>query len=293
MTQRICMHLPNSSKLFLALFVLSATCSDPTAPGEPTERLAFASTRAEGDWEIWSANPDGTEPRRLTTSPGVDIQPAYSTDRGRIAFYSEREPRGIYIMNADGTNPTFLCTITNGAEHLDWSPDDRFIVFQGSIYYETGSGIYVADVSTGELTLIRRDALAPDWSPDGSQIAFNEGLVGSIYVMNPDGSGVRELVTVGVDPAWSPDGSQIAFVNRSNGIDNISVASLAGGTDIRVVNSANVAGADDQGPIWSRNGSRIAFTRTLSTADIWTVRPDGSGLHQVTSGNAVNGGVAW
>jgi len=58
----------------------------------------------------------------------------------------------------------------------------------------------------------------PDWSPDGSKIAYQSYATGNgdIYVMNPDGTGQTRLTT---DPAkelggaWSPDGTKIAFLS--------------------------------------------------------------------------------
>lgn len=81
--------------------------------------------------------PDGSRPMRLTTSPGVDIQPSLSSDRRFIAFFCGRMPTGIYIMSADGTALRLLCPVENAAAHLDWSPDDRFIVYQD---FRTGVG---------------------------------------------------------------------------------------------------------------------------------------------------------
>ena len=57
---------------------------------------------------------------------------------------------------------------------------------------------------------------SPDWSPDGSQIAFtsdrvNNGL--SLFAMDADGANVRQLTEGPFDvvPKWSPDGKRIAF----------------------------------------------------------------------------------
>jgi len=62
-----------------------------------------------------------------------------------------------------------------------------------------------------------RKGQVPDWSPDGSKIAYQGETTGNgdIYVMNADGSGQTQLTTAPqreFGTAWSPDGSQIAFV---------------------------------------------------------------------------------
>jgi TolB protein len=58
----------------------------------------------------------------------------------------------------------------------------------------------------------------PDWSPDGTKIAFMSGNANQpidVYAVNSDGSGVTQLTSGGLNyyPNWSPDGHQIAFVS--------------------------------------------------------------------------------
>src|SRR5215207_9467424 len=88
----------------LALPLLAACGDDddsPTGAGGNSSRLAFASDR-DGNLEIYSANADGSDVTRLTTSAGDDSDASWSTT-GRIAFTSVRDGNSeIYSMNADG-----------------------------------------------------------------------------------------------------------------------------------------------------------------------------------------------
>jgi TolB protein len=145
-------------------------------------------------------------------------------------------------------------------------------------------------------------AAEPRWSPDGSRIAFvtsppgyltrNAGD-GDIYVMDADGTGVRQL-TQGSDassPAWSPDGSQIAFV-RNQGLELVVMD--ADGSNEQVIASRR---GYYQWPAWSPDGRSIAYQSTIAVGDeftaIFTIQPDGTGERQLTDGSASEGFPAW
>ena len=91
----------------------------------------------------------------------------------------------------------------------------------------------------------------PDWSPDGTRIAFESNRDGNweIYVMNHDGSDVQRLTDdPGNDlmPAWSPDGSLLAFQTDRDGNWEIYLMSADGSNPIRVTNND----WKDSEPVW-------------------------------------------
>ena len=135
------------------------------------------------------------------------------------------------------------------------------------------------------------------WSPDGSRIAFDKVLQVTgdvvtekgIFLMNPDGTGVQQLTSGGIDhgPVWSPDGTALAFSRCFDDICSESELYLvnADGTGLHSVSGA-APGFDDT-PRWSADGRSIAFVTsrnvgTDNTVDIYTVRPDGTGLARRT-----------
>ncbi|HEX4588492.1 MAG TPA: biopolymer transporter Tol, partial [Gemmataceae bacterium] len=82
--------------------------------------------------DIFEANPDGTELKRLTDSPGYDAEGSYSPDGKQIVFCSQRTgDLQLWIMNADGSNPRQLTTAKgcyNGGPFF--SPDGKRVIFR-------------------------------------------------------------------------------------------------------------------------------------------------------------------
>jgi hypothetical protein len=129
---------------------------------------------------------------------------------------------------------------------------------------------------------------APDWSPDGTQIAYVSS--GDVYVANADGSGVRPFAA-GLRaenyPAWSPDGRSIAYT-----IGNaLYVRALDGDATRRIARD----GVEILGPTWSPNGERIAYgvDRADQTAHIWVVPARGGRPQAMTSGDVRDLDPAW
>jgi Tol biopolymer transport system component len=117
-------------------------------------------------------------------------------------------------------------------------------------------------------------ALEPDYSPDGTTIAFRSGRVagGEIYTVNVDGTGFNQLTSNSFKdytPAWSPDGSMIAFASNRNDPDPATCVGLFGGCiiDIFVMPATGgspvqvtFGGGTKQFPQFSPDGRSIAFT---------------------------------
>lgn len=142
----------------------------------------------------------------------------------------------------------------------------------------------------------------PDWSPDGTRIAFecyqdddyrSLGKVtnrpisevyypGDICVMNADGSGFERLTGDegdDADPAWSPDGREIAYTSYRDKQRDIYVMN-ADGSGVRRVTSDSY---NDYGPTWSPDGTKIAFSSLRDGhRHIYSINADGSGEVQIT-----------
>ena len=168
-----------------------------------------------GNFDIYTANADGSDPERLTHDQ-VDSQPVWSPDGARIAYVRGRQ---IWIMDADGSEAH---SVHQGGDigFPSWSPDGSEIAFVS--INDTNADIYVMKPDGSDVRRLTDDPShedRPAWSPDGRSIAFtSEGGTRDpgIYTAAPDGTGVSELLS-DPDPAnlgfaWSPDGASMAVV---------------------------------------------------------------------------------
>jgi TolB protein len=184
---------------------------DPSWSPDGT-RIAFRRERS-GEPEIWIMNADGTEQRRLTDG----LSPAWSPDGSLIAFAGPSGSSGIItVIRPNGTGRRTL-PHTEGGEYPSWSPDGTRIVFNSNL---TGDHLmYVAQADGSRVVgpVGGGEGWQVDWSPDGRFILFTSNRdhpdnYTDVYVMRPDGSGVRRLTHQrAYTPAWSPDGEHIVF----------------------------------------------------------------------------------
>jgi TolB protein len=176
----------------------------------------------------------GNREHLCDTAPEGD---AWSPDGKRIAFVQVCFDRkvnfvggGIWTINADGTDARQVTKITAADQIEDhrvgWSPDGKSLTFNriDDATSPERNAVFTIGVDGKNLYQVTPwsvDANDPDWSPDGSLIAFSASAEPSptqnIYTVRPDGTGLTELTTYNLKnqatfpPTWSPDGSQILF----------------------------------------------------------------------------------
>ncbi|HUT62516.1 MAG TPA: Tol-Pal system beta propeller repeat protein TolB, partial [Anaerolineae bacterium] len=177
----------------------------------------------DGNAEIYTYRISGREIRRLTNNPRIDSSPSWSPDGSKMAFTSDRTGNPlVYIMNSDGSNQHRLTSTPNAYEDSPcWSPrGDRIAFVMMSDY---GFDIAITSPSGADvfmLTYGQGSNENPHWSPDGLRIVFSSDRTGikNLYIMNWDGSNVRNLTTDGINysPAWAPanSGNEIRLSSR-------------------------------------------------------------------------------
>lgn len=249
-----------------------------------------------GNFDIYTANADGTDPTRLTFEQ-VDHNPVWSPDGTRIAYVHGWDDQQIWVMNVDGSDPHQLTDRKGPNLFPSWSPDGTkiaFVSFDGS-----NSDIYVMNADGSDIRRLTDDSAhedQPAWSPDGRRIAFTSEGAGDpgIYAMSPDRTGVTQLLH-DPDPAnlgfaWSPDGKKMAVVSiRGPGNDrNVYVLDFATGELTSIGEPGSWYGPSWQSlpaPSASPTPSEPTATPTLSNV----VLPDGLGASRI----AIGEGAVW
>jgi Tol biopolymer transport system component len=179
-----------------------------------------------GDEDIFLLRVGGENAVNLTaTFASNDFDPAFSPDGERIAFGSDREGGGLFVMGATGESPR---KIASEGAHPSWSPDGRKIVYSterviNPLSRSTIAALWVVDVASGEKKRIYDgDAVQPAWSPSGKRIAFfavAEGQrdLGTIPADGGTMTAVTHDAPADWDPFWSPDDRWLYFFSDRRG----------------------------------------------------------------------------
>lgn len=265
-------------KLYAFAFLL-ALCTPLTAVGREARlvryphynhgRITFTYLA-----DIWTADEDGKNVKRVTANKARDVYPRFSPDGKWIAFSSDRNGNfDVFIVASEGGNPRQLTFHSADDTVLGWSPDSREVLFASSRGDDFMAKLYTVSTEGG----MERNAGADMgvnacYSPDGKKLAINRK--GQVYwrkyyrgAMNTDIT-VMDIASKkfidltdfdGVDswPMWGTDG-YIYFVSdrEGNGLTNIWRVAEAGGKAERVT---SFKAGDVRFPAISADGKVIVF----------------------------------
>ncbi|MDI5981714.1 amidohydrolase family protein [Amycolatopsis magusensis] len=228
--------------------------------------------------------------------------PVVSPDGKQLAF---RALNALYLAPTGGGRPQRLTEDQYFSSDPDFSPDGRTLVYASD---RLGTAdLWLRDLASGQdtvLTALPGAQVAPRWSPDGGRIAYTD-QDGALWTLDVATKEVRQLTPalfMPGRPSWSADGSTIAlaavkpFSKRfREGTSQILTVPVAGGelTYTEPMPFRSLATRGDDGPLFSPDGKRLAFT-VESTA--WVVPVDGKGTFlgepvQVT--REVTDSLAW
>jgi TolB protein len=159
----------------------------------PDGRVVLHHTLAIGQTRTYLAAADGSGVTPMFDRVG-DHSPAWSPDGSRIAFISDRDgAQRVYVMNADGS----------GVRRVSSLGGEDFLAHPWSIAENDHS----------------------PWSPDGRSLVFTnvQGNLSSLYIVAPDGSGLRRLTDPQLNAAfngWSRSGGRIAFSGSAGALNS-------------------------------------------------------------------------
>lgn len=299
--------------LAVAMALAGAVMTGPAGAVVPGRngRIVFARCvwRSSCGWELIAANPDDTGEVVLAGPYPRDAWDDHfianwSPDGTKVVFMVYQ---GIWEVNADGSNLHLVWSPPNDGTGLDdgpsFTPDGTRIVFTRCCPEATGYSLWSINADGTGLRDITSEPFVngdgpshnlPQVSPNGKKIVFHRcvpddspwGCTSQIAVVNMNGSNMRLLTPPSMNAQlanWSPDSKTIVFrFNTAEGPTGIGTIN-ADGTGLRELTFGTRS--YDDSPAFSPDGTRIMFARAPTTGggfDLFTMRPDGSRVTQVT-----------
>ena len=265
-------------------------------------KLLLTSVRT-GDTEVFIVDPETGDAFNVTKAPKSEERyPCWSPDGKRVAFISDRNSAtNLYVANADGSNLKRIITSPAVCYMPSWqkTPKGERIVFgmhgdkpEMASVKPDGSGLQMLG-----------EGHDPTLSPDGRQICYTGHAGGgvTVFVMNPDGSGKRQVVKdiskVGATfPNWSPDSKQLTYSFPVGDALELFIINADGSGNRQLTRLGKVCTPS----AWSPDGQWISFRYTderywsnkervlkvyaekpPDKRPVWVIRPDGSAAHVI------------
>ena len=169
---------------------------------------------------------------------------------------------------------------------------------RAALVVNSGGQLYRVPVAGGEMVHVPTEGLANlnndhGVSPDGSRLVVSDNIgrgASVIYTLAPEGGAVTRVTDApgAYWHGWSPDGGTLAFCGLRNGRFDIYTVPVGGGAEVQLTGIGGDEGHND-GPDYAPDGRWIWFNSDRTGhAQIWKVRPDGSGAVQVFEDDRVN-----
>lgn len=234
-------------------------------PAITANRVAFAYAN-----DIWVANLDGSDVRRLTVHPGVESNPRFSTDGKWLAFSGEYDGNtDVFVVAAEGGVPTRLTWHPGVDQVIGFTPDGTSVLFtsQREVYTQRYAQFFTVPVSGGAASKLPiPNGVKAAYSPDGSKMvylplseAFTEwkhyrgGTASRLLIFDTRNFAVEQIPQPkdranDTDPMWI--GERIYFLSDRSGEFNLfsfdwkskDVRQLTRFTDFPIVNATAGAG---------------------------------------------------
>jgi Tol biopolymer transport system component len=167
------------------------------------QRLVFASERT-GRAELFTVSPAGEDLNQLTTSAGTQLEmpdPTWSPDGLRVAFLRFDVTCRLYTLFVTTVSSRETLELGRCTRSFQWSPHGQMIAWSQSTQDDSGE-VYIAQADGTSVVNLSRHAAddrRPQWSPDGSRVAFSSDRTGRVrvFVANVSGSGTDQMALPG------------------------------------------------------------------------------------------------
>lgn len=241
-----------------------------------------------GKRDIYSQRLGGKNEVNLTKNFKKDsTMPVFSPDGKLIAFRSDEQGGGIFLMEETGEN---VRKIADFGFHPSWSPDGKQIAVSDkaaavhTAHFTPNSSLSIIDVASGDKKTVdtKGDAIMPSWSPNGKRIAYwfiANGKSGEIATVSIDGSDLKVITNDNFsdwNPVWSPDGKYLYFASDRGGnmsfwriLVDENTGSFSGTTELVATPSKYCRHIT-----FSRNGKQLAYIRYESKSNLQTLSFD-------------------
>jgi TolB protein len=270
----------------------------------PSGEIAFFRRDTKGQGVCYASGKSGPTGDNLRS-------PSWSPDGARVVYSrytSKRDPEPTKLWSR---NPNYELFATTWFPAYDATGEHLAVAKQNAETKTTS--LYIVDEGKPARPILEKKDLIlfPNWSPDGRQILFGIGQFtafldfaaggkkpipalnggAQIGAVNADGSNFH-LVTSGESnnafPSFAPDGKHIVYRTVSPDGEGLRVMNLE---DHSV---AVLTKSYDNFPVWSPRGDLIAFVRQLDgNFEVFTIRPDGKDVRQLTSVRGNEAHLAW
>ena len=249
---------------------------------------------------------DGQPPSATTPQEAAPVACEVLPDmpQGRIVYTQVRDDgsTAVYLMKPDGTDRRCLVDTAGPDTSPAWSPDGRWVAFQGGTAEQQDLFVVRAD-GTGlrQLTDTPDWEQRPVWSPDGQRIAYGRSRIQdeppwSLRVMAVDGSDDSAILPSGRGIVWaemrdwSPDGRTLLIAtDNGGGLDLVRMD--PDGTHLRRLRSE--PGDFGSGAVYSPDGSMLAFQADLGGGCLYVSDPEAQRLIRLTKGCSTGVTLTW
>ncbi|MBT7805708.1 S9 family peptidase [Candidatus Poribacteria bacterium] len=264
--------------------------------------IAFVSRRANDVAQVWAIRVDGGEAWALTDSKTTVSNPRWSPEGDRIAYTAAAKSTDDERRRKTARDDPIVVGVDDSTPARLWVVDVQLDADEAPVEFDPpddGGGGPKATMQTADDGHVTE----PEWSPDGSRIAFvasptpkaDDTMFASVIrVLDVDGGSTRPLTALGggeTCPRWSPDGHEIAFLHSPEGYGqkDLYVVGVDGGEPLCLTSALD---RTFDNPRWLGSGLEVLFEARMGVErQLYAVPRVGGDLRRLTTASAVHGGT--